>query len=121
MQRGRFGISAAIGLFLAVQLLLPLRGLVYDRYETRADFSWSMFSHSYHCDAQYRGPHGAIDAFSSLKRRADAPLLLHLDALSQWHRWLCAKHGRVVATVRCMADGTPARDLVSAGKDICPQ
>ena len=39
--------------FLAFQLLLPLRGFVRDRFESRGNFSWNMYSETYTCRLKY--------------------------------------------------------------------
>ncbi len=119
-RRASTWISLAIGGFLATQVLVPLRGVIAPRVDTRADFSWSMYSHSYRCQAKYADRNGPFDAFAELKRRADAPLLLHREALVPWHHWLCGQHGgAVTATVRCAVDFAPAADLVPPGGDLC--
>lgn len=116
--------------FLAVQLLLPLRGVLWSDHDTQADFSWNMYTRLYECRADYRLVDGqqrtqkmdiprffrAPDRYMTVYRR---------DTLPRFHAWLCEEHrkrgepGNIVATVRCSANQGPYVALVRPVHDIC--
>ena len=113
--------------YLAVQLLVPLRGLVQDKFETRGNFSWNMYSRRYSCGTAYTlhadGVVRSIDL--ALYLRGQTPKAFHRDTLPRFHAWLCdeldAQRGtRLIGAVAfCRIDDGPRVDLVRPGIDIC--
>ncbi len=117
--------------YLSLQLLLPLRGCFYDKLETRADFSWNMYSQLYNCQARYilTTPDGIsrpMPYHKAFYRWDRVKMIFHRDRLPHFHAWLCDNAqqngvlGNIRAAVRCSVS-TDERlvDLVESGVDLC--
>lgn len=116
--------------YLAIQLALPLRGCLYDKFETRGEFSWNMYSSLYACQALYRldTSEGETrwlrhqDYFTRGTRSASA---FFGDALPEFHRWLCDEFrhqgelGSIRGYVICSVNNGPAAELVDRSVDLC--
>lgn len=88
--------NLAVAAYLAVQLLLPLNGLLHDKTETRGDFSWNMYSQDYSCSRRYvlltpdgRGELLDLDAYFATD--IGSQRVCHADRLGRFHDWLCAE------------------------------
>ncbi len=102
----------------------------YERFETRGNYSWNMYSRNYICWSQYRldTPEGEThwpvndDHFN---REASSSHAFYGDFLPEYHRWLCDKFrregklGSLRGYVNCSLNGGPRRELVDRGVDIC--
>jgi hypothetical protein len=131
MRGGRAAWNAFIVAFLALQLGLPLRGLLTDKYQTRGDFSWNMYSQHYRCAVHYYqippgGTPRELDARSAFARPEKATHLLHRDVLPWFHAWLCREAARATgervelrAHVECKLNDEPPAVLVDRSVDLC--
>ena len=119
-----------IGTYLIIQLTLPLRGCLYEKFETRGNFSWNMYSRIYTCWSQYRldTPDGDTHWPSSddyFNREASSEHAFYGDFLPEYHRWLCDKFrregklGSLRGYVNCSVNQGPRRELVDRSVDIC--
>jgi hypothetical protein len=124
--------STLLSGYLAVQLLLPLRGLVFDERATRGNFSWNMYSRRYACSAVYSwideaGRVHPLHPEDYVRNAAWADRLYHRDVLPEFHAWLCreldvtARGGRLEALVTCRVGSGPWTDLVRPGADVCTE
>jgi len=117
--------------YLSIQLLLPLRGVFQDKLQSRADFSWNMYSVLYDCQAAYvlttpDGETKPMPYHKAFYRWDRVKMIFHRDRLQYFHVWLCdgaqrnGVLGSIRATVRC-AVSTDERlvDLVESGVDLC--
>lgn len=80
--------------FLAVQLLLPLRGFIHNPFETRARFSWNMYAKKHEVKVFYyyltpRGDRVPINYKTHFNNPARATLVHHRDTLPEFHAYLC--------------------------------
>ncbi len=119
-----------IAAYLMIQVTLPLRGCLYEKFETRGNFSWNMYAYSYECTIQYRvdTPEGETlwpkhkDHF---KREGNTGNAFFSDNLPEFHRWLCDKfryEGKLESMqgyVICSLNGGPYRELVDRSVDLC--
>ncbi len=119
--------------FLLVQLALPLRGLLLDKYQTRGDFSWNMYSQHYRCSVRYEqllpdGTAHELDVRAAFPRRDKASHVVHRDTLPRFHTWLCreaelrtaGRGARLRARVACRLNERPEALLVDPGRELCP-
>jgi len=127
MPRGK---NLFIVIYLIIQLALPLRGFLYDKFENLGNFSWNMYSRAYRCQTQYRlnTPQGEThwpvhnDYFN---REGSFQYALNADFLPEYHRWLCDKFrqegklGSMQGYVICSLDGGPLWELVDRSVDLC--
>ena len=128
LETGR-GVNAFILAFLAIQLLLPLRGFVLDKHASRGDFSWNMYSHSYTCRESYvrvgaSGDRATLATREILNRPKKRRALDHRDRLPRLHAWLCDNRRRsaseaIVGQLTCSIDGGPGVPLVDEAADVC--
>lgn len=114
--------------FLALQLLLPLPGLLRDKRDSRGNFSWNMYADTYTCSVLYvvREEGGMIRSLDhrAYFRDGDPTSIFHRDALPAFHAWICESietrgAGHVEALVTCSANGGPWIDLVEPAAAIC--
>jgi len=119
-----------IGAYLIIQLALPLRGCFYEKFETRGNYSWNMYSRSYICWSQYRldTPEGEThwpvndDHFN---REASSKMAFHVEFLPEYNRWLCNKYrnegklGSLRGYVNCSLNRGPLWELVDPSVDLC--
>jgi len=119
-----------IGAYLIIQLTLPLRGCLYDNFETRGNFTWNMYSTRRACSTQYRldTPAGETrwlryeDYFNRPEYYAR---VLYSDVLPKFHHWLCDEFRRQgeLKTLRgyaiCSLNRGPDMELVDRTVDLC--
>ena len=117
-------------LWLAVQLLLPIRGFLWDKYETRGNFTWNMYSKVYNCQVRYLfiGEDGAVE-FLDHKRYFNRPkrarMVYHRDSLPKFNSWLCeqlrreGRPGRVIGAASCTLNDEPRTELMDQSVDMC--
>jgi hypothetical protein len=121
--------TAFLVAWLGLQLLLPIRGFLYDKLETRGNFSWNMYSRRYSCHAEYalRRPDGTeipVDP-DDFFRRSGPGKTYHRDVLPVFHAWLCetmrerGDAGTLLGEVACSRDNGPYRELVAENTRIC--
>lgn len=119
-----------IVVFLALQLALPVRPLLQDRYDSRGHFSWNMYSQNYHCSARYTlttpsGTTTRIKHEKHFKRSTRANMIWYRDVLPSFHRYLCEYYARkdelqsLSGDVRCSWNGAPSLPLVDPAVDLC--
>jgi hypothetical protein len=117
-------------LFLGVQILLPIRGFVSDKFETRGNFTWNMYASKYSCQAGYtlvrsNGEKIPIDVRRKFRREGQLGKVSHLDVLPSFHAWLCSdleqrgERGRLFGTVTCRLNEGAPRKLVSDTVNLC--
>jgi len=122
--------SAAIASWLAVQIALPVRGLLLDAYQTRGRFSWNMYAHRYPCEAGYRydtadGRRIAVNPARALRLPERIAMLYREDSLAALHEHLCATlarregPGRLRGSVRCTLDHREPRVFLRPEADPC--
>ena len=122
--------SALIAIYLAVQLLLPLRGFVYDKHATQGNFSWNMYSKGYECSVDYTLVKPRERLRRILHRRlldypGDVIKLYNRDVLPRLHAWLCedarrqSRSARIMASGSCRLNGGPWQDLFEPHVDLC--
>ena len=88
-----------IAAYLVIQLILPLRGCLYEKFETGGNFSWNMYSRRYGCRTQYRldTPEGETRWLSHrdyFNQPAYYRRVFYTDVLPEYHRWLCDEFRR---------------------------
>ena len=88
-----------IAAYLVIQLILPLRGCLYDKFETNGKFSWNMYSIRYDCLTQYKldTPEGEthwLNYRDYLNRPEFVDRVFSADVLPEYHRWLCDEFRR---------------------------
>ena len=116
--------------FLTVQLLVPLRGFIWDKYESEGSFSWNMYSKSYGCTVTYytigpdRKVHGLnLDDYFNRPRRVS--MTMHRASLVDLHRYLCGRLkeegrlGTLRGSVECQLNRQPVRQLIATNGDVC--
>ena len=113
--------------YLAVQVCLPLPGLLRDKFATRGNFSWNMYADTYTCSVLYtvHGPDGRIlpvEYDAQFRREAASTRILHRDTLPAFHRWLCRDRpsgAQLHGLVSCRLNDGPWTDLLRPGADLC--
>ena len=121
--------DAFILAFLALQLALPVRGLVRGKLDSRGDFTWNMYSQRYTCDGRYYWlkPDGQALRLEPRYMVADGRFssVCHRDRLPRFHAWLCDEVERrepgseLRGTVRAAHNLGGERHLVTASTPIC--
>ena len=128
--RSRGLIHAFVGLFLTLQLLLPLPALLQSQTETRGILSWNMYAERYRCTARYyavsnTGERTPIPVRRYFNNSDRVGLIRHRDVLPRFHAWLCedldVANSAVTlqGTVACSANHGPEIQLVRPGIDLC--
>ena len=126
----RVCVNLLLIVFLAIQLVLPLRGFVHDKIETRGNFTWNMYSKRYWCSVRYLlwtpgyipEP---IDHTLHFTRRNVVMNVFHRRELPTFHEFLCAYYearGRaheLYGSVTCSVNDGPQVDLVPLNTLIC--
>jgi hypothetical protein len=121
--------SLAVLGWVLVQLLLPARGLLSSKFDSRGNFSWNMYADVYGCHVLYSltdatGRTIALPLQQYFNRPDQLHMILHGDVLPRFNEWLCAelqregKTGRVRAEVRCRLNDAEERALVDE-LDVC--
>ena len=127
-RQDRLATHLLVAAYLALQLALPLPGLLRDKHETRGDFSWNMYAHDYACSIAYtvHGADGALRALdfeAQFRNSMSSSKVLHRDVLPRFHAWLCAERlgpsESLRGLVSCQLDGGPWTDLVDPTADLC--
>jgi len=118
-----------ISAYLIIQVTLPLRGCLYDRFENDGDFSWNMYTYIYTCRVQYRldSPDGETrwPRHEDYFNRPERSWFIHADSLPEFHRWLCDEFRRKgeLGTLRgyrnCIVNDGPEIALVDEMVDLC--
>lgn len=116
--------------FLAVQLILPLRGFWLDKLETRGNFSWNMYSQRYGCRASYFviTPERAVEPVNPrdhFNRPQRASMTYHRDTLPELHRYLCetleaeGRLGTLRGSMACKLNRQDRVELIEHNGDLC--
>ena len=116
--------------YLALQLALPLRGLLFDKLETRGDFSWNMYSQLYECRSGYRkidsrGRSRPVNVDALFSRHVRVPSLHHRDRLFEFHAYLCdetlrwERSSQIRGLAMCSLNGGEEVDLIDRRVDLC--
>ena len=119
-----------IAAYLIVQIILPLRGFLYEKFETRGNFSWNMYSTRYSCWTQYRldTPQGEtrwLRLQDYFIRPEFFTRVSYRDVLPKFHRWLCDEFRRKgeLGTLRgysmCSLNRGPRMELVDRKVNLC--
>ena len=119
-----------IAAYLVIQLLLPLRGCLYDKFETPGNFSWNMYSALYGCKTQYRldTPEGEtrwLQYRDYFNRPELSERVFFADVLPEYHRWLCEEFrrqgelGSLRGYVSCRLNIGPDVALADRNVDLC--
>ena len=122
--------NALLVAFLAFQLLLPLRGFLRDRFESRGNFSWNMYSRTYKCRVKYEmlmpnGERWPFDHKRFFRRSNKVMHNYHRDRLPRFHAWLCDRleregpPGELLGSVSCRVNKGEPVVLVSDDTSIC--
>lgn len=122
--------SLLIAGFLLLQVLLPIRGLAKDKFDTWGEFSWNMYSQTYQCRTRYQlvDRSGATQELDLRPYFVDPGLIGHVfnrQHLPVLHRFLCAqmaregRPGRILARVSCTRNKVKSESLVREGEDVC--
>jgi hypothetical protein len=128
--KGRKRTNLFLILFLGVQILLPIRGFLLDKFETRGNFTWNMYASRYSCTAGYAlvrssGETVEIDMRKLFRRKGQRGKVSHLDVLPVFHAWLCddlerrGERGRLLGSVTCRLNNGPPRKLVKEKVNLC--
>ena len=118
-------------MFLLVQLIVPLRGIIRDKLDSRGDFSWNMYSKRYSCRVDY----DLVDEYGRTRRishkdpfyprKSRAMKVFHRDSLPWFHAHLCERvresrfGGELYADVSCAINNGDYVRLVAEDTDIC--
>jgi hypothetical protein len=119
-----------IVVYLAVQVVLPLRALVLERHDTRGHFSWNMYSQNYDCTSIYlltdpSGETKKVKLSNHFKRGRRTNMIYYRDILPDFNRYLCDYYGRrgrlqtLRADVRCSWNGAAPVPLTDPAVDVC--
>ena len=122
--------NALLVAFLAFQLLLPLRGFLQDRFESRGDFSWNMYSRTYTCHVDYRvltpsGERLRVHHKRFFQRSDKAMNNFNRERLPRFHAWLCDEFerqgspGELRGSMRCWVEEDEPVVLVPDDTPIC--
>jgi extradiol dioxygenase family protein len=113
MGPGRWWASGVILGYLAVQVLVPIRGLTRTRAESAGTHSWNMYAYAYGCNVLYTlttasGETIRIPVDRYLNLPPNFHLVLHADALPHFDEFLCRElraqgiTGEVRANIECV-------------------
>jgi hypothetical protein len=127
---GVVGKNVFLVAFFALQLAAAVPGFVYDKHETRGNFSWNMYSTSHECSGKYAlvlesGKLVPIEYENAFNRPQRAHIVFHRDTLPEFHRYLCDelvyKGGgkRIHGQVECKIDKGRRIVLVERSVDVC--
>ena len=88
-----------IAAYLVIQLIVPLRGCLYDKFESRGNFSWNMYSALYGCRTHYildtkEGETRRLRHRDYFNRPELSTRVFFADVLPEYHRWLCEEFRR---------------------------
>ncbi len=116
--------------FLLIQIVLPLRGFVHDKFETRGNFSWNMYTFSYRYNIQYRldTPSGETlwpKHLEYFNREINIGNAFFSANVPKFHRWLCDKFrqerklGTLQGAVICSSNRGRPWEIVDRNVDLC--
>jgi hypothetical protein len=116
--------------FFGLQLAAAVPGFVYDKHETRGNFSWNMYATRHQCSIRYGlvtkdGKLYPIEHEQAFNRPDRAHIVFHRDTLPAFHRFMCEEIGssekmsRIHGRVECRIDGRDRQLLVHQDDDIC--
>jgi hypothetical protein len=122
--------NAFLGAFLAIQLLLPIRGFVRSNLDDPNMFTWNMYATTHFVRVRYEAvTPGAspvlVDYKSHFNNRSRAPLAIHRDTLPRFHAYLCRElkrkdpRVRLYGDVKAQLNGGPWVTLVRPGVELC--
>ena len=126
-----WGKNLFILIYLSIQLLLPLRGVFQDKVQSRADFSWNMYSVRYDCQAAYLlttpdGETKPMPYHKAFYRWDRVKMIFRQDRLPYFHAWLCdgARQNGVLGSIRAKVQCAVSTDeylvdLVNSSVDLC--
>ncbi len=116
--------------YLAIQVALPLRGFLFDKYETRGDFTWNMYSKQYRCGIRYatlteRGPE-LFDHREFFRRERVVMRVFHRRVLPEFHKYLCEEAlgdpqspAYIQGSAKCQLNDKPHQELIRPQVNIC--
>jgi hypothetical protein len=126
--RGSLLARAAVGAYVAIQLVLPVPSWLAGLHQTEGYFSWNMYAHHYTCEWAYEsvnpgGEHSFFDPRRVVHDPKSVTHFFHRDALPALHAWACREvvepGGQLVGRVRCALRPDEAVELVQTGVDLC--
>jgi len=127
--RGRFVVNAFILLYLSAQLVVPLRGFVDDKLDSRGNFSWNMYSKRYECRELYLATYAdgvrEVDIEPFFKRAGRSRQVFHRDILPRFHAFLCdelkrdGELRRLEGVCLCSLNETDFIPLIRDDVDLC--
>lgn len=128
--RPRWYHQAAVVGYLAIQVLLPLRGLVGDRFAEPRDFTWNMYSFRSRCEGRYEltepsGQRARLDPSTFFHDPYGAALTFQRLRLPAFHRYLCdgfreaGRLQRLEGAMRCEYPGGRQVVMVRPDADLC--
>lgn len=126
----RWYLGAAVAIWIAVQVLLPLRCFVADPLAKPPRFCWNMYSYRSSCNGGYLATHGdgrrtVINPFTLFPRPSGAFVTFHREHLPSFHSWLCSElratdaEVRLEGEIRCSSAGGEPLFLARRGVDLC--
>ncbi len=116
--------------YLVIQVALPLRGFLFDKYDTRGNFTWNMYSKQYRCGVRYarlteRGPE-LFDHREFFRRDRVVMRVFHRDVLPEFHKYLCEEAlgqpenpAYIQGSVKCQLNDKPPQELIQPEANIC--
>lgn len=130
--RTRLWTHVFLIVYLVIQLLLPLRGFMLNKYETHGAFSWNMYAYSYRCNIRYNvttrdGRTRRINLHSRkiFRYRDGNKAIIHREVLPAFHHWLCTdlrprmKLQTIYAYARCTLNMQPPAELIERDVELC--
>jgi hypothetical protein len=129
-RRRRWYLEAAVVIWIAVQVLLPLRCFMVDPLAKPPRFCWNMYSYRSSCTGGYLairgdGRRSAINPFTLFPRQSGAFVTFHREHLPAFHSWLCSglrstdAAVRLEGEIRCSSAGGEPTFLARRGVDLC--
>jgi vitamin K-dependent gamma-carboxylase-like protein len=129
-QRETWLRSAPIVAYLAVQLILPWRGFLHSKLESRGNFSWNMYSKQYECNIEYlaslkSGEVLPVDYHRFFRDPEYSAFVLHGDVLPRFHAYVCdvlsreADLARLDGICLCSVNDGSYFHLIEEGVDVC--
>jgi hypothetical protein len=123
-------INPLIAAYIVAQLLLPIRGLKEDKFDTFGAFTWNMYSQTYGCEVKYNlvdeaGLQSAVAYQKYFASNDKVFRVFHRDVLPSFNKFLCdqvaeeGKRGRITGFVKCTKNAKESATLVSENADIC--
>ena len=122
--------NPAIAVFVALQLVYPISGLMTDKFDTWGSFTWNMYSETYTCNSFYwiQSPDGQktpINIRKFFRRSGRTARIFHRDFLPSFNAWLCDQltqermEGTLMARCDCKTTMGIQESLVDSLVGIC--